>query len=80
MQLLNIQIDLQWKNFSVLKLGVHSLALTNHLKRYALLQISIRCNTDIVMLSSKKPCLFELSYTLSLLERGHVKSWEVLQR
>lgn len=51
MQLLNVQIDLQWKNFSVLKLDVRSLALTNHVKRYALLQISIRYNTGIVMLS-----------------------------
>lgn len=60
MQLLNIQIDLQWKNFSVLKLDVHSLALTNHLKRYALLQISIIYNTGIVML----PCLAKTPYYL----------------
>lgn len=49
MQLLNVQIDSQWKHFSVLKLEFILLALTNHLKRYALLQVSIRYNTGIAM-------------------------------
>lgn len=80
MPLLNIQVE----HFSALKLNVQSLALPNHLHRFAMLQMNIRCGAGIAVLSchAEQAEFFVWAMVLCFitLGEGHLKSWEVLQR